>query len=141
MPITIYRWTDGPYRAFTDHLGHRYILRDDRAAVLIDRLSAHLSGPADPSLHVDRRFTYDPCRDLTVSDIFFQDCDDCFEIMTATGPLLVATRRELVSLLGCLSTQPAHRGIRRRKDIPNFVQESPRSLLPDFSEYPETSYG
>ncbi len=89
MAISIFRWADGPYLAFEDPETNRsYLLDACRAQLLLDRLGAHVGSDPDRTLVIDRHVTRDPCRDLTVTDIYIQDCDNIFEVITATAPML-----------------------------------------------------
>ena len=89
MAISIYRWTDGPYLAFNDQDSRRYVLYPSRAAELLRRLGAHVSQVADRALIIDRRFVRDHLRDLTVTELYYQDCGNYFELITATAPVLL----------------------------------------------------
>jgi len=100
MSISIYRWADGPYVLFDDRDSRRrYVLDGCRARTLVDRLQSHVDSSPDRSLVIEQRVTRDPNRDLTVTDIYVQDCDDLFEVMTATGPMLSLSPTEAGTLL------------------------------------------
>lgn len=100
MTISIFRWADGPYVLFEDRdRQRRYALDGCRARALLERLESHVDGTLDRSLVVEQRVTRDPSRDLTVTDIYVQDCDNLFEVMTATGPMLSLSPTEAGTLL------------------------------------------
>lgn len=100
MTISIFRWADGPYLAFDDsETCRRYTLDACHAQSLLDRLGAHIGSDPDGTLVVDRHAIRDPCRDLTVTDMFLQECDNLFEVMTATAPMLLLSLAEGGTLL------------------------------------------
>lgn len=120
MTISVFRWTDGPYLAFDDPDGRRYLLEQERAALLLERMRAHIASTPDRTLVTYRHFFRDPTRDLTVIEIYLQDCDDLFEIITATGPILHATSSEVGTLLRLAfePLSPAEPRPRRARQIP-----------------------
>jgi hypothetical protein len=129
MAISIFRWTDGPYLAFNDQDDRRYILEGGRATTLLDRLGAHFCDRPDRALVIDRHFTRDLQRDLVITDIFLQDCDNLFEVMTATSPMLLASPRETCTLLLMAADILAATENRPDREIPNFLKDSLVSTL------------
>jgi hypothetical protein len=129
MAISVYRWTDGPYLAFTDDNDRRYVLERGRAALLLDRLRAHLAQEPNRDLVVHRRFIRDPERDLCVIDLYLQDCDDLIEVITPTSPILLISLVESCTLLRLAPVNaPALRPCMER-DLPGFLQESVLTIL------------
>jgi hypothetical protein len=125
MAISIYRWTDGPYLAFDDQDGKRYVLECARAEELLQRLSAHICQTADRGLVIDRRFVRDRLRDLTVTELYYQDCDNVFEVITATGPMLVLSPLEA----GTALRLAAERAGLDESRTPQFVKDAAIAVL------------
>jgi hypothetical protein len=141
MAISVYRWTDGPYLAFTDDNDRRYVLERGRAALLLDRLRAHLAQEPNRDLVVHRRFIRDPERDLCVIDLYLQDCDDLIEVITPTSPILLISLVESCTLLRLAPVNaPALRPCMER-DLPGFLQESVLTILPDSDGLHGASWG
>ncbi|MCA9858198.1 MAG: hypothetical protein KC438_00680 [Thermomicrobiales bacterium] len=118
MTISIFRWTDGPYLAFTDPNERRYILEGERAILLLDRVRAHIAPAPDRSLIVDQRFVRNPVRDLNVIEIYLQDCDNLFEVLTPTGPILQATAIEVGTMLWLAVEPVSHVETRLPRSFP-----------------------
>jgi hypothetical protein len=128
MPISIFRWADGPFVLFDDlDRRRRYALDACRAQALLDRLESHVDGRLDRSLMVEQRVTRDPNRDLTVTDIYLQDCDNLFEVMTATGPMLSLSRAEVGTLLLLAVAASTETELPPPRNLPDLLQHS-RSL-------------
>ncbi|HET9661769.1 MAG TPA: hypothetical protein VFP05_15685 [Thermomicrobiales bacterium] len=126
MTISIFRWADGPFVLFDDlDRQRRYALDTGRARALLDRLESHVDGRLDRSLVVEQRVTRDPNRDLTVTDIYVQDCDNLFEVMTATGPMLSLSPTEAGTLLLVAVDASARAEILEAGAIPAVIQHSP----------------
>jgi hypothetical protein len=141
MAISVYRWTDGPYLAFTDDNDRRYVLERGRAALLLDRMRARLSAEPNRDLLVHRRFIRDPQRDLPVLEMYLQDCDNVIEVITATSPVLLISLVETSTLLRlAFDSVPALRA-RQEREIPRFLQESVLTVLPDSDGLRGASYG
>lgn len=140
MCITVYRWSDGPYLAFTDQDDRRYVLERDRASIVLARMRAHLPREPDRSLVIDRRFERDPKRDLIVLDMYLQDCDNYFEIVTATGPFLLATLAESGTLLLLAIEGTRTVATRRKLNISPVPLEFPLPVIWNASESLGMSY-
>jgi hypothetical protein len=122
MTISIFRWTDGPYLAFEDHeRQRRYVLDSCRAQSLLDRLGAHVGSGLDRTLVIDLGIVRDPVRDLTVTDIYVQDCDNLFEVITATGPILLVSPIEAGTLLLLAVDMPVGAGLQPVRTMPGHV--------------------
>lgn len=141
MAISIYRWADGPYLGFNDQDDRRYILEAGRATTLLDRLGAHFCGGPDRALVVDRHFRRDLQRDLVVTDIYLQDCDDLFEVMTAASPMLLVSPRETCTLLLMAIETSTNAENRPDREIPRFLKDSPVSTLANSEGFLDVSYG
>jgi hypothetical protein len=141
MAISIYRRTDGPYLAFDDQDGRRYILERSRAVELLRRLNAHVCPTADRGLLNDRRFARDPLRDLTITELYYQDCENQFEVVTATGPMLVLSPREAGTVLRLAVERVGLDEIRTLRETPQFVEDAAISALANPPGVLGTSYG
>lgn len=124
MAISVYRWTDGPYLAFTDDKDRRYVLERERAIALFERMHAHLCDAPNRTFVVNRRFTRDPQRDLMVLDMYLQDCDNLVEIMTKSSPILRVSLQESCTVLRlAVETAPSVHA-HHAWEPPAFLQES-----------------
>jgi hypothetical protein len=141
MAISVYRWTDGPYLAFTDDNDRRYVLERGRAALLLDRMRAHLCAEPNRDLLVHRRFIRDPQRDLPVIEMYLQDCDNLIEVYTATSPMLLITLVESSTLLRTAAERVPPLRARQERDLPRFLQDSALTVMPDSDGLFGTSYG
>ncbi len=141
MAISVYRWTDGPYLAFTDDNNRRYVLERGRAALLLDRMRAHLDAEPNRDLLVHRRFVRDPQRDLPVIEMYLQDCDNLIEVYTATSPMLLITLVESSTLLRTAAERVPPLRPRQQRDLPRFLQESALTVIPDADGLRGASYG
>ncbi len=133
MTISIYRWTDGPYLAFNDPDDKRYVLERARAADILRRMSARVGDVADRHLVIDRRFAADPLRDRIVLELYYQDCDNVFEVVTANGPVLPISPVEAGTILRLALEYPADDGARLMRATPQFVQDAAFSVLTNVS--------
>lgn len=131
MALSVYRWTDGPYLAFTDRTERRYVLERDRAAALLERMDARLRAEPDRPIMLNRRFARDPQRDLTVNDMYVQDCDNHVEVITATGPILLVTLAESHMLLRLAIDRAWMDEDRQQRDMPSFLRESALPVMLD----------
>ena len=141
MAISVYRWTDGPYLAFTDDNDRRYVLERGRAALLLDRMRAHLCEEPNRDLLVHRRFIRDSRRDLPVIEMYLQDCDNHIEVFTATSPMLVITLVESCTLLRPAAERVPPLRPRQERELPRFLQESALTVMADSDGLLGTSYG
>jgi hypothetical protein len=141
MAISIYRWTDGPYLAFNDQDGKRYVLYRSHAAELLQRLSAHICQATDRGLVIDRRFVRDRVRDLTVIELYYQDCDNCFEVITATGPMLLLSPVETGTMLRLAVGDPGSDEARSLQETPRFIEDATISALANSSGVLGAPYG
>jgi hypothetical protein len=119
MSLSIYPRTDGAYLIFEDPEGRRFILERELAAAIFDRLQAHLGMEPDPTLLNNTRAIGDRTRDWVVLEIYYQDCENFFEISTKTGPVLQATATEVGTMLWVA-----------RRDLAPVNRPRPLTILP-----------
>jgi len=85
--------------AFRDQNERHYVLDGARASSLLERLAAHLCPTPAYGLLVDRRFQHDLRHTFPVTELYYQDCDNVFEVMTATAPVLYLSSVEVGTIL------------------------------------------
>ena len=82
------------------------------------------------SLVIERRFSRDDATDLWVSDIYFQECDNLFEVMTSNAPILLIAPGELCTVLRYSPDRVPRCPTSPSPEIPEFMQGAVLSILP-----------